>query len=631
MSPSTRSKAQKRADKKAKLAHEESATTSEQLRKTRSQTIAKRPTSKLNDLNIITEPDDTIQVQQKEVDLMDEDPKPPLEPQVQTVVASSSSPNTQPQPSANSTAPQPPAAPNAENDTGTNKNANTDKENQGTNEQNVIPEEAYEKITRRTEFRAATLLTNVKGKSKQEQLKEICRLFGHKRGYTGKTTWMIHKIPHMVIFFESMEDLKDAIVDPIPLDDEHVYRFVPFEEIKAPATQDEIKQTKQRTIQITDIPLDTRAPLVRSVFSKHGEIDRVDMQTRGLFQHAFIIYKTLDTVTHFKDVWAEFLERDSVRIFPLNMPLEERELRKKHSLKLSGFKSGTKARDLIHIINGNSAKSVFIPKNKNYRAANYAFFAFKSEQDAIKAAKNYYEFEGYKLHWGDDKMKTCHACGSPNHMIVECPIIKKRQQPKIDPKLQRLYNKFRPAQHRSRPKSYADAAKRNQFNNQRNRNNNITKGTATGGSMHDPQNLKDLGELRNIVNELAKQVKEIMIEFKSMKQNNTTGKPVQPIQNQNISNPNNKGKQNNKSDTTQSGKRTWNEAALSSSSSSDSSTPKPNQTQDLGSKLDKIASSLDAVTRRMDQMDDIVNVYGTQESVNMNLDDDQEEEGFFNH
>ena len=68
-------------------------------------------------------------------------------------------------------------------------------------------------------------------------------------------------------------------------------------------------------------------------------------------------------------------------------------------------------------------------------------------------------------------MKTCHACGSPDHIVVNCTEIKRDTKPKIDPKLQRLYVRYRLAQHKRLPKSYTDAARRPTYNSNRNQYN----------------------------------------------------------------------------------------------------------------------------------------------------------------
>ena len=53
------------------------------------------------------------------------------------------------------------------------------------------------------------------------------------------------------------------------------------------------------------------------------------------------------------------LKKHRVRIIPLNLFHDKRELRKQFSIKLAGFKMGTMACDLGHILIEIKAKSLF--------------------------------------------------------------------------------------------------------------------------------------------------------------------------------------------------------------------------------------------------------------------------------
>ena len=50
-------------------------------------------------------------------------------------------------------------------------------------------------------------------------------------------------------------------------------------------------QFQQRTLHITDIHLNTKQDSLTSVFAKYGKITNVRMQTRGMWQHAYITYE----------------------------------------------------------------------------------------------------------------------------------------------------------------------------------------------------------------------------------------------------------------------------------------------------------------------------------------------------
>ena len=47
---------------------------------------------------------------------------------------------------------------------------------------------------------------------------------------------------------------------------------------------------QQRTLHVTDIHLNVKKDSLTSIFTKYGNITNVRLQTRGLWQHAYITY-----------------------------------------------------------------------------------------------------------------------------------------------------------------------------------------------------------------------------------------------------------------------------------------------------------------------------------------------------
>jgi len=135
-------------------------------------------------------------------------------------------------------------------------------------------------------------------------------------------------------------------------------------------------------------------------------------------------------------------------------------------LKLSGFPEGTTAYDLKEILQPCKAKTCFIPFNLNTsRNANYAFITFKSDELLGAAQETLYSFQGKELYWVNTDQKTCHICGNPGHLANSCPIKMKRfEKSDKDIKIQRLYNRYRPANHRKPQRSYADVAQSSRNN-----------------------------------------------------------------------------------------------------------------------------------------------------------------------
>jgi hypothetical protein len=119
---------------------------------------------------------------------------------------------------------------------------------------------------------------------------------------------------------------------------------------------------------------------------------------------------------------------------------------------------------------------------------------------------------------------TCHICGSPDHIARDCSDPRNRNTPKQQ-KLQKLYNQFRPAQHRRPRKSYANAA-----NNARNNGKNPQPGIAQEELPNILQAIQLLTnkivsfeqQMSNIDKELANQRKLILTQPQQLQQNNIT-------------------------------------------------------------------------------------------------------------
>jgi hypothetical protein len=186
------------------------------------------------------------------------------------------------------------------------------------------------------------------------------------------------------------------------------------------------------------------------------------MRTKQLsiFQYAYITYTDDSAAQQFtNNFWSAFLVNDLVRVLPLSLTDEQRDHRKEFTIKLSGLPRNTTSRDLISILTETKAKSCFIPRNPNgYWPLNYAYISFNSKDDIASAVTKEWSLKGSLLYWTTEKTPTCHICGNPDHVAKDCDDPRNRNS-KRNTKIQKLYNKFRPAQHRKPRKTYAATAK----------------------------------------------------------------------------------------------------------------------------------------------------------------------------
>src|SRR5436190_22631287 len=95
--------------------------------------------------------------------------------------------------------------------------------------------------------------------------------------------------------------------------------------------------------------------------------------------------------------------------------------KKECTLKLLNLPAKTKWKDLKLIIDNFNVKSFHIPKSKTKHIdLHFAFVNFWNEDD-----KNFAEYidlvlKGNKLLWLSNDRKTCHKCGSKDHLVKDC-------------------------------------------------------------------------------------------------------------------------------------------------------------------------------------------------------------------
>ena len=339
-----------------------------------------------------------------------------------------------------------------------------------------------------------------------------------------------------------------------------------------------------------------------------------------MFQQALITYDNISAMEHFKNEWMTFIEKDGVCILPLTLSEEERNQRRNHVFKLSGFRAGTLARDLLQIIENVKAASIFIPRHPGtYKTLNYGFVAFRNEEDQNNAASQLFAFDNCNLFWGPEDMKTCHFCGHPDHIVKNCDRLKNRKRSPREKKIQKLYERYRPAQRRSKPTSYADATKRNirQTKQQQQQQNSDHKKV----DQELAQFRKDIDDLKSTVATLSHQLLQFVDEVK--------GKPT-PTASTSTSVPKDSDKPPNKKPRTvddKTPKRTARAAELTSSSSNTSDNETSSLEQKLESMTDvlkKVTGTLNSFDSRLNNMQEIQKTYGSAAS-NKNLEDDEDD------
>ncbi|PKC50266.1 hypothetical protein RhiirA1_486893 [Rhizophagus irregularis] len=91
---------------------------------------------------------------------------------------------------------------------------------------------------------------------------------------------------------------------------------------------------------VTDIgiPEPPKGADVRAAFSNFGNIVKLSLVTKGLYQNAYIQFDSTVASTYFtENSWSHFIYEDAVRVLSLTLPKNERENRPLHCFKLTGL------------------------------------------------------------------------------------------------------------------------------------------------------------------------------------------------------------------------------------------------------------------------------------------------------
>src|ERR1044072_2723098 len=304
----------------------------------------------------------------------------------------------------------------------------------------------------------------------------------------------------------------------------------------------------------------TKSDVISYFFNQYGKITKFSMNTYGKWQTAYITYEDKTSVTKFYDTWAVMIMDFMVRVFPQNLEQQSIDDREAYSLKLAGLPPSTNHRDLFDILCEVDAKYCHIPKTYAYRNRRFAFIGFANEDAAKKAFNSRFRLKNCNLQWVHPDTPLCQICANPNHNTKDCGQKNRKPNRSRDP-LGSLYEKYKPAQYRSKPQfiqnsiakrsykpTYGSRSSNNNLNVTtqnssidnaksyslavRNGNRPITNGTAKGGSVHQNKpsqqtaniappsgNFEEiLAALHRSVLDIQKDLKEIKVDLENFKQ-----------------------------------------------------------------------------------------------------------------
>jgi hypothetical protein len=279
-------------------------------------------------------------------------------------------------------------------------------------------------------------------------------------------------------------------------------KIFPYEETKKAPTDDEKLDSKQRTIQVVNIPLEIQSYQIRSVFSNFGIITKNGLKTRvrGMYQVAYITYEEEKSIQEFyNNYWSVYIGKHQVLVIPLMLSEEKREERNSRVIKLSALPFNTSAFDINAICEDLGVKYCFIPRNpNNNKPLKHAYLYFNDDELMEIAMDKNIVYEGQHLIWANADDKTCNRCGSCDHVAAQCD-----NEVKNRPKYMNRKEKLREFRNKrfnkkgNNPKSYADAAKSSQRNLHKGFNNTFRPWNQQNLGSHD-QDARSFNSRKNM-------------------------------------------------------------------------------------------------------------------------------------
>src|SRR3989337_1303725 len=299
---------------------------------------------------------------------------------------------------------------------------------------------AFEKIFKATKYIANIMLDDIQGNSALEKRRNIDAMMISCPEFLG--TKINNRTRSIDIFFRSEYAVDQIISKPPP--------SLAGKTIKNVNSKANRTQEIDRTLVVSDIPLYVKSDIIKDFFAAKATLSRFSMITTGAWQKAFVVFEDKQHVQEFYETsWSISIMDFNVRVEPIDLPDEFRDLRKAFCLKLTGLPPNTSGPDLIDITTQSKAKTCFIPRDKtsSYRPLRYAYLQFES-QEALDFAKNsHYKLNNNKLYWVEDnKSKCCFKCGSPDHVNNKCPVVSKPRN-----QFKPLYDRFMPARYHPCP------------------------------------------------------------------------------------------------------------------------------------------------------------------------------------
>ena len=383
-------------------------------------------------------------------------------------------------------------------------------------------------------YKATINVKYVSGETLNQKVNVVLKRIDEMDHFMGIKVTTYQKEQYIVAEFGDKDALTKMCSLPIEENSEHMMK---------PIDNRGDEELINRTMIIRDLPLYFDKEILKRIVEKYSTTEVTDIKSRiqGPWSVANVTLKDAQGVENLKDIWSIPYLKDLCRIAPASFKKEDIEKRNEHELKLSNLPFGITAYDLKDVIIQSNAKIVFIPRSRDkYERARYAYVSFEKEehlQDALMGDKQF-ELKGKRLYWIPTSLRTCHKCGSPDHIVRDC---KERtdsfERKEKQGQYHKLYTRYRVPNYRKYQKYHETSVRRNRMDNEANQasfNNiqqvqkpiveqNTDKGKNTDTQPEGNTNMEATAEkhseqtMMNILLEIKKDVSNINDELQKLK------------------------------------------------------------------------------------------------------------------
>ena len=270
-------------------------------------------------------------------------------------------------------------------------------------------------VTRNTRRYKATInCIHVPGTDLKEKINNLLKVLGTKKGFLECRPFFGKGEIWLNATFESDETMKQNC---------NVYLFEENEFTLQPLKNRNDDDTKKRTLYIRDLPLDVNKSLLKVILEeKFGEIESLKTRLAGPWYRAEATFTENKGIQQNLSLWSIQYKKDLCRIVPAYFSRDDIEERNSRTAKLTGLPFGTTPIDLKEILEKFKAKTCFIPRTRSrYHRCRFAYISFENDDDLLEATTNTaIRFGEDELYWDSEDTKTCHKCGSSQHLVADC-------------------------------------------------------------------------------------------------------------------------------------------------------------------------------------------------------------------